>query len=96
MLARLTEDKTVNYQWMLLVSILNFLVAWMFNGYGIYGQFSEDGKVPTDLDEIDGVSVHHYHFPYHSKFPWSISCYKCCPEVSNNPKEFSRFTEYGC
>jgi len=79
------------------------LLGWMFDGYGIYGQFSEGGNVPTDLDEcgghthnINGVPVYHYHFPYPSKFPWSIGCYKGCPEVSNNPKEFSRFTEYGC
>ena len=79
------------------------LLGWMFDGYGIYGQFSEDGKVPTNLDEcgghthnINGVSVYHYHFPYPSEFPWTIHCFKGCPEVSNNPHEFSGFTKYGC
>ena len=79
------------------------LLGWMFDGFGIYGQFSEDGKVPTDLDEcgghthsINGVSVYHYHFPYPSKFPWTIGCFKGCPEASNNPHEYSGFTKYGC
>ena len=79
------------------------LLGWMFDGYGIYGQFSENGEVPTDLDEcgghthdIDGVAVYHYHFPYPSQFPWSIGCFKGCPEVSNNPMEFSTLSQYGC
>ena len=79
------------------------LLGWMFDGYGIYGQFSENGEVPTDLDEcgghthnIDGVSVYHYHFPYPSQFPWVIGCFKGCPEVSNNQRELSRVTQYGC
>lgn len=79
------------------------LLGWMFDGYGIYGQFSENGIVPTDLDEcgghthnIDGVSVYHYHFPYPSQFPWVIGCFKGCPEVSNNQREFSTVTQYGC
>ena len=79
------------------------LLGWMFDGYGIYGQFSLNGSVPTDLDEcgghtheIDGVSVYHYHFPYPSQFPWVIGCFKGCPEVSNNQREFSTVIQYGC
>ena len=79
------------------------LLGWLFDGFGIYGQFSEDGKPPTDLDEcgghthsLDGESVYHYHFPYPSRFPWTIGCFKACPEVSNNPREFAGVTEYGC
>ena len=79
------------------------LLRWMFDGYGIYGQFSENGEVPTDLDEcsghthnIDGVAVYHYHFPYPSQFPWVIGCFKGCPEVSNNQREFSTVSQYGC
>ena len=75
----------------------------MFDGYGIYGQFSENGEVPTDLDEcgghthdIDGVAVYHYHFPYPSQFPWVIGYFKGCPEVSNNEREFGRVSQYGC
>ena len=53
------------------------LLGWMFDGYGIYGQLSENGLVPTDLDEcgghthnINGSLIYHYHFPYPSQFPW--------------------------
>lgn len=79
------------------------LLGWMFDGYGIYGQVSENGTVPTDLDEcgghthdIDGVSVYHYHFPHPSRFPWVIGCFRGCPEVSNNQMEFSSVSQYGC
>ena len=79
------------------------LLGWMFDGYGIYGQLSENGEVPTDLDEcgghthdMDGVAVYHYHFPYPSQFPWVIGCFKGCPEVSNNQREFSSVSQYGC
>ena len=79
------------------------LLGWMFDGYGIYGQLSENGEVPTDLDEcgghthdIDGVEVYHYHFPYPSQFPWNIGCFKGCPEASNNQMEFSTLSQYGC
>ena len=79
------------------------LLGWLFDGFGIYGQFSENGEVPKDLDEcgghtheIDGVLVYHYHFPYPSQFPWTIGCFKGCPEISNNEHEFSGFTKYGC
>ena len=67
------------------------LLGWLFDGFGIYGQFSENGQVPKDLDEcgghtheIDGVSVYHYHFPYPSQCPWSINCFKGCPIMSMN------------
>ena len=79
------------------------LLGWMFDGYGIYGQFSENGEVPEDLDEcgghthdINGSQVYHYHFPYPSEFPWVIGCFKGCPEVSNNEREFNMVTQYGC
>lgn len=80
------------------------LLGWIFDGYGMYGRYSLGGKLPTDLDEchghtheIEGVSVYHYHIP--DAFPWTIGCFKGCPEVSNNPREFA-FTvdndKYGC
>ena len=80
------------------------LLGWIFDGYGMYGRYSVGGKLPTDLDEchghtheIDGVNVYHYHIP--DAFPWTVGCFKGCPEVSNNPREFA-FTvnndKYGC
>ena len=80
------------------------LLGWIFDGYGLYGRYSLGGKLPTDLDEcrghthrINGVRVYHYHIP--DGFPWTIGCFKGCPEVSNNPGEFA-FTvdndEYEC
>ena len=75
------------------------LLRWLFGVCGIYGQFSDNGKILKDLDEcgghihdIDGVSVYHYYFPYPSEF----SCFKGCPKISNNKHEVSGFTKYGC
>lgn len=77
------------------------LLGWMFDGFGLYGHFSLDGRVPTDLDscgghthEIDGVNTYHYHLP--DSFPWTIGCFTGCPEVSNNRNEFKDLSKYGC
>ena len=80
------------------------LLGWMFDGFGLYGRYSLGGLVPTDLDEcgghmheIDGVQTYHYHLP--DQFPWTIGCYKGCPEVSNNEMELSSINsdpDYGC
>ena len=80
------------------------LLGWVFDGFGLYGRFLQGGLVPTDLDqcgghthEIDGVMTYHYHMP--DGFPWTIGCYKGCPEVSNNPRELGFINsnpKYGC
>ena len=77
------------------------LIGWIFDGYGLYGRYSEGGKVPTDLDScgghthaINGTSIYHYHMP--NSYPWSIGCFKGCPYVGNNEREFGNFTRYGC
>lgn len=77
------------------------LLGWMFDGFGLYGTNSLEGKVPTDLDqcsghthEIDGAITYHYHLP--NQFPWTIGCFKGCPEVSNNEMELSSNEDYGC
>lgn len=78
------------------------LLGWMFDGFGMYGQYSSGGRRPTDLDacgghthKIDGVSTYHYHMP--TGYPYIIGCYKGCPEVSNNPRELAqRVGDYGC
>ena len=76
----------------------------MFDGFGIYGQFSQGGELPTQLDEchghtheMDGVMTYHYHLP--TGFPYVIGCYKGCPEVSDNQMQLSKFNidaTYGC
>ena len=80
------------------------LLGWLLDGYGLYGRLSTGGKLPTDLDdchghthEINGVNIYHYHMP--DKFPWTIGCFKGCPEVSNNPRELGFVktnSTYGC
>lgn len=79
------------------------LLGWLFDGYGMYGRYSQGGKVPLDLDDcgghthdIDGIDLYHYHIP--DAFPWTIGCYKGCPEISNNPRELSfvKNGSYGC
>ena len=79
-------------------------LGWMYDGFGIYGRYSQGGQLPTNLDdcgghthEIDGVMVYHYHFP--DEFPWTIGCFKGCPEVSNNQRELGSINsnaDYGC
>ena len=82
------------------------LLAWLFDGVALYGPNSLGGVLPTDLDEcgghthaIDGVQTYHYHLPDPPAFPWTIGCFKACPEVSNNNGQFS-FLEtdesFGC
>lgn len=80
------------------------LLGWMFDGYGIYGQVSLGGQLPTDLDEcgghthlLNGVMTYHYHLP--DAFPWTVGCLRGCPEVSNSQMSFVFVTnnaEYGC
>ena len=78
-------------------------LGWMYDGFGIYGRYSQGGNVPVDLDscsghthEIDGVMTYHYHIP--DAFPWIIGCFKGCPRVTNNPRElaFAETGSYGC
>ncbi len=75
----------------------------MYDGFGIYGRFSLNGVVPTDLDqcsghthEIDGIMTYHYHIP--DQFPWIIGCFKGCPRVENNRGQlsFANDNAYGC
>lgn len=78
------------------------LIGWIFDGYGLYGQYSEGGVRPTNLDscgghthEINGTDVYHYHIP--NSYPWSIGCFKGCPLVGNNRREFpALLAKYGC
>ena len=76
------------------------LLGWMFDGIGLYGRYSQNGIVPTQLDScnghthlIDGVLTYHYHIP--DGFPWTVGCFKGCPRSTNNPFTFSTST-YGC
>ena len=79
------------------------LLGWMFDGFGLYGINSLGGVLPDDLDKcgghthkVNGTDTYHYHLP-DNKFPWTIGCYKGCPEVSNNPSELKVASdeEYG-
>ena len=79
-------------------------LGWMFDVFCIYGQFSQERELPTQLDEchrhtheIDGVITYHYHLP--TGFLYVFGCYKGCSEVSNNQLELSKFNSdatYGC
>ena len=70
--------------------------------YGLYGHFSLNGEVPTDLDTcgghthlLNGEMTYHYHLP--DSFPWIIGCFTGCPEISNNRQlQFATGEEYGC
>lgn len=79
-------------------------LGWMLDGFAIYGQYSQGGQLPTQLDachghthEIDGVMTYHYHMP--TGFPYVTGCFKGCAEASNNQMEFGKFngdSTYGC
>lgn len=78
------------------------LLGWMFDGFPLYGQYSQGGRMPTQLDSchghthlINGTIQYHYHLP--TDFPWMIGCFKGCPIVNNNPMQLN-FTNptYGC
>ena len=79
------------------------LLGWAFDGFGLYGRLSVGGEVPTDLDrcgghthEVNGTMEYHYHLP--DAFPWTIGCFKGCPDVSNNMRQlmFANNGSYGC
>ena len=80
------------------------LLGWIFDGFGLYGRYSQGGLLPTNLDdcgghthEVDGVMTYHYHIP--DGFSWIIGCFKGCPEVSNNQMELNVANTnpaYGC
>ena len=79
------------------------LLGWAFDGFGLYGRLSIGGEVPTDLDrcsghthEINGTMEYHYHLP--DAFPWTIGCFKGCPDVTNNMRQlmFANNGSYGC
>lgn len=79
-------------------------LGWMLDGFAMYGQYSQGGQLPTQLDEchghtheINGVMTYHYHMP--TGFPYVTGCFKGCAEASNNQMEFGKFNSdstYGC
>ena len=80
------------------------LLGYMFDGFPMYGQYSQGGRRPTQLDScsghthmINGKMQYHYHMP--NDFPWMIGCFKGCPIVSNNQNQLRFSTTnatYGC
>jgi len=73
----------------------------MFDGFPIYGQYSQDGNLPTTVDEchghtheIDGVMTYHYHIPL--SYPHIIGCFKGCPVASNNQRQLGRLANQYC
>ena len=80
------------------------LLGYMFDGFPMYGQYSQGGHRPTQLDScsghthmINGKMQYHYHMP--NDFPWMIGCFKGCPIVSNNRNQLRFSTTnvtYGC
>lgn len=67
------------------------MLGYMYDGFPIYGYRSLNGVEPSfdtgSLDacnghthEIDGAVRYHYHLTKHA--PWSIACFKGCPDPS--------------
>eukprot|EP00730_Choanoeca_flexa_P000774 TRINITY_DN10330_c0_g2_i2.p1 TRINITY_DN10330_c0_g2~~TRINITY_DN10330_c0_g2_i2.p1 ORF type:complete len:1119 (+),score=186.74 TRINITY_DN10330_c0_g2_i2:235-3357(+) len=76
------------------------LLGWMYDGFGIYGSNSQGGIFPSVLDEcnghthmIDGVMTYHYHFT--NGYPWTIGCFKGCPDASL-VRNIANLSGYGC
>ena len=77
------------------------LLGWMFDGFPMYGQYSQEGELPTALDEchghtheIDGVVTYHYHMPL--SYPHIIGCFKGCPVASNNQRQLGGLASQYC
>jgi len=60
------------------------LFAVMADGFGLYGQYGDNGTIPTDLDECSGHSdvsnpFYHYHLPYpYQTYPYILNCLRGC------------------
>ena len=79
----------------------SILLGWMFDGFPMYGQYSQNGVLPTMLDdchghthEIDGVMTYHYHMPL--SYPHIIGCFKGCPVASNNRRQLRPLVNQYC
>lgn len=61
------------------------LVGYAFDGHGIYGPRSENGKPPTDLDECNGHSDSERGYHYHAtaEYPYIIGAYHGVVDASN-------------
>ncbi|OGO23272.1 MAG: hypothetical protein A2Y54_11100 [Chloroflexi bacterium RBG_16_51_16] len=68
------------------------LMGYAFDGFGIFGYYSEDGKEITnaDLDEChghshtiewDGQTVEMYHYHATREFPYTVGCFRGDPVV---------------
>ena len=78
-------------------------LGWMSDGFGIYGPYSQGGKLPI-LDEcrghthrINGRMTYHYHLPLNStKFPWFLPCTKGCPHMTGLLRIRAAVDPYDC
>lgn len=63
------------------------LVGYAFDGFAVYGLFTEDGELPTDLDECGGRfgddGIYRYHITMRS--PYLIGCYRGTPSSGLAP-----------
>ena len=63
--------------------------ALMADGIPLFGEFGDNGVLPTNLDDCGGhtdntYSFYHYHLPANKAFPYTISCLKGCIFNSNS------------
>ena len=57
--------------------------ALMADGIPLFGEFGDNGVLPTNLDDCGGHTdntypFYHYHLPANKAFPYTISCLKGC------------------
>lgn len=65
------------------------LAGFMADGIPIYGPYTSNSKVPTDLDECGGHSsdaIQFYHYHFQGKYPYSVNCLRGCVDGSFNNK----------
>ena len=63
-------------------------IGWSFDGYPIFGPYTDGGVLPTDLDACNGRTHPTYGYIYHAtpEAPYIIGCYRAAPlcETTNN------------
>lgn len=66
------------------------LVGYVADGFGIYGNLGEDGKVLTNADldmchghthviSVNGTAIEQYHYHATREFPYSVGCFRGTP-----------------
>ena len=65
------------------------LIGFMADGIPLYGPYTKNSQIPTDLDQCGGHAsdfypYYHYHIPQNGNYPYTIQCLHGCLDGSVN------------